>query len=270
MAEESEVIQSDIEETRSSLADKLAQLGDKVSGTVETVEETVEDVIETAEDTVEAVKDTFDLPLQMERHPWLFVGGAALLGFLGGRLLFPGSAEEERDWDSERAFRAFVNGRSGNGHSEREAADMTERMSQAAESGPTTGTAESSPESSESGWFSGDWLSGLTDKMGPELETLKGLALGAAFGLVRDMVARNLPDSLTSEISHLFDDMTERAGGKPVQGEVLGSSDAEEDAEGAEGEQGQEAQEQEESAESESGHKNRGKKRGKNHRLAHR
>jgi hypothetical protein len=43
MAEEPEVIQEQMEETRSALADKLGALGQKITGTVDSVSEAVEE-----------------------------------------------------------------------------------------------------------------------------------------------------------------------------------------------------------------------------------
>src|SRR5947209_887484 len=120
-------IEHELDETRADLADKLAQLSDKITGTVETVEETVENVTEKAAETVEAVKETvagtvesvkesvetvretvsgtvenvkesvstafenvretFNLQRQMQERPWLVLGGAVAVGFIGGKLV---------------------------------------------------------------------------------------------------------------------------------------------------------------------------------------
>ena len=44
----------------------------------------VETVKGTVGDTVETVKRTFDVPYQVDQHPWLMVGGATLAGYLLG------------------------------------------------------------------------------------------------------------------------------------------------------------------------------------------
>lgn len=280
MGEPIEVIQNDLEGTRSALADKLSQLGDKISGTVETVgetveavTETVENVTETAGETVEAVKETFDFQGHVERHPWLVVGGAVLLGYVGGKLL-GGPSRERSDREDEDRY-------SGRSWYHRDDA-MMRQMATAAEhpglQGSWTGgsraekpTPPSSASSSE-GWFSGHWLSGLTQQMKPELDALKGLALGSLFGLARDAIANGLPDSLKSEVTNIFNDMTQRAGGKPIQGSVMGNPEEQPQPEGAEGED--EAQEDQPRQEAASGPQSKGqdggKKRGKNHRFSHR
>src|SRR5262245_55877302 len=97
--EQPKVIRHQMEETRASLTEKLETLEHQVVGTVqgatsavtETVEnvkeavaETVETVKGTVRETVETVKETFDLSRQVDRHPWLMVGGSVALGFLCG------------------------------------------------------------------------------------------------------------------------------------------------------------------------------------------
>ncbi len=56
-----------------------------VAGTQASVEEIVEHVKGTIGETVATVKRTFDLPAQMEHHPWPMVGGALLVGYMLGR-----------------------------------------------------------------------------------------------------------------------------------------------------------------------------------------
>jgi phage-related protein len=101
MDNEPEVIQRQMEQTRSALAEKLGELErqvmDTVQSTTATVSETVENVTEAVSETVEnvseavseavqTVKSTFDIKGHVERHPWPMLGGSVVLGFLGGRL----------------------------------------------------------------------------------------------------------------------------------------------------------------------------------------
>ncbi len=250
MADQPEVIQKELEETRSALAEKLEQIGEKISGTVETVTETVSDVTQTvssvseavegavqnvaqavsgtvetvkdtvstvgekASETVEAVKQAFNLPDQIRARPWLWFGGSVALGFVGGKLLLPRFSRsrtteaesfiegnyhersEDRDWSP----------RSGNGrHAEEERAYGTE----------TTGAEKSS------------WLGGIMQQFGGEINKLKGLALGTLFGVARDMVSQSLPESVKDQVTHLVDDVTEKAGGEVIHGPVLGESSQE-------------------------------------------
>jgi ElaB/YqjD/DUF883 family membrane-anchored ribosome-binding protein len=98
MDPEPDVIRHQIEETRSSLTDKLETLEAEVLGTVHTARDTVESAKETVEETIESVKETvanakesvkrtFDIPYQVDRHPWGMVGLSALAGAVAGALL---------------------------------------------------------------------------------------------------------------------------------------------------------------------------------------
>lgn len=258
MGEPAEVIQNDLDETRSALADKLNKLEEKISGTVsqvtetvsevtetasetveavkETVEGTVETVKETVEGTVETVKETFDLQSHVQNHPWLVVGGAVLAGFVAGKLIGGGSRREERRDFSSWESGADRPGRTSHTWDDRGSA-FTRQMSAASE--PSYGVpqgADYSGRQEQSSWAGsssssswGDWVGTLTQQVQPEIDALKGLALGAVFGLVRDMVSNGLPESLKGEVSNAINGMAERFGGKPVEGPVLGSSESQAD-----------------------------------------
>ena len=98
MADDTEVIRKQMEETRSHLAEKLEELENQVSETVQatteavsetvgTVKETVENVTATVQETFETVAETFNLKVQTERHPWLVVGASIAGGCLLAQLI---------------------------------------------------------------------------------------------------------------------------------------------------------------------------------------
>jgi len=102
MENETELIRDQMAETRSALSEKLEALQDQVLGTVEgttrsvtdtveAVQEAVQDTVgtvkESFQETVQSVKSAFDLSEQMQKHPWLLLGGAVVVGYAGGRLL---------------------------------------------------------------------------------------------------------------------------------------------------------------------------------------
>lgn len=203
MGEKSEVIQQEIDDTRSHLADRLEALGGKISGTVEAVEETVEDVAETAEDVVDTVKETFNLAKHTRKHPWLVVGGAVAVGYVGGRLLDSAFSRSRTISQYYPPYPQVPVTQQGNG----------------------LHRTPSEPTSHGDGRQEKGWVGSLTDQFGPELNTLKGLALGALFGVARDMIARSLPQALKGEVEDVFDSATERAGGKPIQGRIVEDSD---------------------------------------------
>ncbi len=195
MDPEPEVIRHQIDETRSSLAEKLETLEHEVMGTVESAKETVQDTIdsvkesvhdtitsarETMHDTVESVKQTFDVPLQVERHPFTMVGlslvsGLALGALLGGR----------------------------------RTRDIPYRMSEASEvPGPRRemppAAAWSRPESEH---FSAkpSFLDRLTGQVGGEFEKIKDLAITTLVGVVREMGEKAVP-ALKENVEHMLSD----------------------------------------------------------------
>lgn len=244
MAQEPEVIQQDLEETRHALAEKLEQIGEKISGTVETVSETVSSVTESvtsvteamegtvqavadsvsgtvesvkdtmtvmgekASETVEAVKQAFDIPDQVRRRPWLWVGGSVVAGFLAGKLFFPHRQHttEAKSFATGSGFQpeppqpAYTNGRSQERRDEEPAGESTGASS------------------------IGGVLGGLAEQFAPELNKVKELALGTLFGVARDVVAHAVPESIKDQVQNVFNDVTEKAGGKPIEGTVLDES----------------------------------------------
>jgi hypothetical protein len=88
-----EVTKLQLEETKLQLSDKLGTLEQQVSQTVETastavtatveaVQGTVESVTGAVEDAVHGMHNAFDLRHQMEKHPFLVLGGAVVVGYL--------------------------------------------------------------------------------------------------------------------------------------------------------------------------------------------
>jgi len=85
--DELEVIRSQMEETRASLAEKLDALENKVIGGVEDTASAVTATVETVQETVKNVKETLNVRKHVRERPWTMMGGAFGLGFIGGLLL---------------------------------------------------------------------------------------------------------------------------------------------------------------------------------------
>jgi len=234
MDREQEVIHKQMEETRADLTDKLAALENQVSGTVQTatdavettkeavsetvqavtgtvesvkdtvetvsekLHETVEGVTETVQEAVEGVKEsvqetfqsvaeTFNLKMQAERHPWAVFGSAIAVGALGTYLL-SGSSR-----DSGRSQSWFSSSKSPG--------DQPERPQ------------HQPPAADQSGGVGG-WLQ-------ESLGGLKGLALGAMMGVVRDLVSQALPENLKDRVTEEVDRLTKSLGGEPLKGSLL-------------------------------------------------
>ena len=89
-----EVIRQQMEETKSQLSEKLESLEHQVSETVQSTgtavtatAEAVQETVEAVTDAVHSVSNAFDFPRQVERHPWIAVGGSFALGYLASELL---------------------------------------------------------------------------------------------------------------------------------------------------------------------------------------
>jgi len=250
MAQEPEVIQQDLEHTRHALAEKLEQIGEKISGTVETVSETVSSVSETvtnvteamegtvqavaesvsgtvesvkdtmesmgekASETVEAVKGAFNVPEFVRRNPWLWVGGSVAAGFIAGKIFAPRTQHTP-------AASSFIHGSSNTYTQAMEPrAPLASHGNGYQHDESTDGKSE---ETSRGGLSS--VLGGLTEHFAPELHKLQGLAVGTLFGVMRDMVAQAVPESLKQQVQGVFNDFTEKVGGKPIEGHVLDDSE---------------------------------------------
>jgi ElaB/YqjD/DUF883 family membrane-anchored ribosome-binding protein len=241
MAEEPEVIQQELEQTRHDLAEKLEQLSEKISGTVETVTETVsnvtetvsnvteavggtvqnvaeavsgtvESVKETAADTVESIKHAVNLSEQVQKHPWLWFGGSVAAGFVGGKLV---GRRRRRTPEAESFIR-------GGGYYP--GPEPTPEPPAAPE---RDWSRENLPRAAEGTGTRTSWLGSLVQQFGGEINKLKSLALGTLFGVARDMVTQSLSGTLKEQVVDLFNDVTEKAGGEPIQGKVLDENSSE-------------------------------------------
>jgi ElaB/YqjD/DUF883 family membrane-anchored ribosome-binding protein len=222
MDNETEVIRHQMEETREALQEKLEKLEHEVKDTVTgateavhsvteavqqtvstvkgTVQETVETVKESVAETVETVKETFDIQRQVCEHPWLMMAGAVGVGFVGGRLLLRASSSAPASASALAASApTFGNGA---GFAARETAP-------AVSTSPKRG-----------------WWGFITDHYSQELNQLKGLAVAAVGGVIRDALVSSVPPTLADRVREVVDGLTAKMGGQPIPGPVLSGSHA--------------------------------------------
>jgi len=218
--DDEDLIREQMEETRTSLSDKLETLESKVVSTVEgasdNVTETVESVTDKVQETVASVTDTvqetvaamkegvrdgvnavqhmFDCKQHFQNHPWLMLGGSVAAGFVLAEFLSRGTPSVEAQRPSLPS-RGGMGQRShqGNGH----------HQMRATKNGATSATPESP------GAFHEEW------------EKLKGLALGALFGTLREVVVKSLPPDLGSKLRDIADSFTRKIGGEPMPEEAV-------------------------------------------------
>lgn len=227
--EDEDLIRKQMKETRSNLTDKLETLEHQVVGTaqaatsavsdsVEAVKETVQDTVASVQETVatvkesiaetvtavkdsmhegvDAVKGLFDVSAHVERHPWLMLGGSVALGYLLNGFLGKASPARDRGVASGISGPSPVpspNGSSGNG-------------------APTNGNfrEERKPEAAL------EQAASLFSSFGPEINKLKGLAIGALLGTVREMIVKAVPEQFAGQLKEIIDSVTEKAGGEPI------------------------------------------------------
>jgi hypothetical protein len=69
------------------------------------------------------------------------------------------------------------------------------------------------------------WLGRLGESLAPEIGKLRGLALGALMGVVRDAVKGAAPGKFRSQLHGILDDITAKLGGQPVQGSATSEAE---------------------------------------------
>ena len=186
MDNELEVIRHQMEETRTSLADKLGELESQVRGAVEGATNLVADTAETVQETVHNVTDT----VQDTVH-------SVTEAFDLGRQV------DRHPWAMMAGAVAvgFMGG---------------------VALGPSNGTSALSSAAS----FTGAASHGPPAEPGPlhgALQTLKGMALGALLGVVRDAVVKAVPGEYAPDLTRMVDDLTTQLGGKPLHASPEGN-----------------------------------------------
>jgi hypothetical protein len=199
-----EVTRAHMDDTRAALSEKLETLEqrivDTVHGAADAVVHTVDNVKDVVHDTVGSVKDTFDVPLQVDRHPWAMVGGAVALGFAGGYILYRSGAAQpapaERPKISERHNGAVQDAR------------------------PVHEALPPPPENAHGGAEAGCGT-GANQPFGAEIAKLKRLAIGTLLSIVRDMITQSAPEPMQAGLTEVIDGVTVQLGGEPIRGPVL-------------------------------------------------
>jgi ElaB/YqjD/DUF883 family membrane-anchored ribosome-binding protein len=209
-----EQIRQQMEETRTALTEKLEALESQVTDTVKTateavseatenVKETVETVTEGVKETVSTVAETFDLRRQMEKRPWLVFGGSVALGCVVGYLV---SGRHHR-------YRYYYQGPRTPSVPPPLPPARTESAGLSASE--LSAAPQRAPEPSRpQGPSTFSWL-------GEQLSHFKGIAVSTLMAAVRDLVSRNLPESISQRVTEEIDQMTRRMGGEPIRGSVL-------------------------------------------------
>lgn len=210
---ENERLERQMQATRESLSDKIGTLEGKVMETVQQATAVVDETTAAVKATVTNVRNAFDLPGAVQKRPWMMVGGAVVTGFVVGKLLDP--MLRSRDGDDYVAHR-------GNGKGKRSATAAAESAVSAL--GGTTKqaprwTAEAQkppqPSSGHEEEKPAEEANGLMASLGSHLSTLKGLAIGTLFDVIKGAVTKGLSPEIAQPISEIVDDLTKQLGGTP-------------------------------------------------------
>jgi ElaB/YqjD/DUF883 family membrane-anchored ribosome-binding protein len=242
MDKESDVIKHQMAHTRAALTDKLELLEHQVTDTVTGAAETVEKVRQTVQDTVsgaaetvasvqhciqdtvasvkesvretaETVSESLDLSIQVEKHPWAMMAGATAVGFgvgvLVSRVDVPAAASSAVS-SMTSSSRSAANSENGNGSVGNHGwsgppPSFFERRKENGRGQPTPVSQEESP-----------WM--------PAVNQLKGLAIGAMFGVLREVLSKSMPDALSGQVGEVIDSFTTSLGGRPIAGRILPES----------------------------------------------
>jgi ElaB/YqjD/DUF883 family membrane-anchored ribosome-binding protein len=198
-----DVIRQQIEETRSSLTEKLETLEAEVKGTVQSAKETVESAKESVHETINSVKEgvetaketvkrTFDIPYQVDHHPWAMMGLSLVTGVLAGVLLGSRTRPDRR---------------------------LVRRMSEASrepplrdESAPAPAWARLTHEESGRPGF----LDKLGGQLAGEMEKAKDLAIHTLVGVVDNVIQRSIP-VLGSAVEDMMTRAATNFGAQPQQ-----------------------------------------------------
>jgi len=216
MLNEQDLIQRDMERTRGSLTEKLEALEGQVAETVsstagavqdttqavqetvaavkETVQETMSAVTDKVQETVQSVGEAFNLRTQMERHPWLVLGGAVAVGCMVGASF--GSEETATG---------------------KTAAATTPPPAPPPWSGRVSARESAVSDSDRHGIW------------GDALSQLKNLGVSYVMGIVRDLARNELPEAVASRVADEVDALTSKLGTSPLSGPVLPAKTAAED-----------------------------------------
>lgn len=205
LSEKLETVEQEVTQTVHGAAEAVNQTVDTIKETVSAVRETVEDSVSAVKDTVEGsfsavkqtmtesyatVKDWMDVRAHVENHPLFCMACSIATGYCIASMF--------------------------------ERSPMTTVMAQAAEqprpaggNGHHRAPRESRASNEKRGRES--VLSSLFAQFQPELNELKGLALGTLLGTAREALASAMPNEIGQKIGEIIDQVTTKLGGKPLK-----------------------------------------------------
>lgn len=165
---------------RQQMEETRAALADKLGA----LERQVTGTVETVKDSVSTVRNAFDLELQAQERPWVLLGGAVAVGF----------------WLGYRSSAGRVHQRVENVRNIREARYL----------------AQQSQREGGSGGERTDILGAVGHALEKEASLVKGLAVGAVLGIVRDLAAGSVSGPMERYLEDAVEGVTRRLGVRPL------------------------------------------------------
>jgi len=201
--DDNDVTRAQMNETRASLSEQLGTLEQRVTDTVGGAADAVRHAVDN-------VKDALDLRQHVTRHPWATLGGSMALGCLAGYLLLRrGAGQPQANGRSEPAWPEGPR-----------SPEMSEEFVKAArfsdEAFARKPIRDAIPPTPDAGW-----LDGIRRHFGPEIDKLQGLTIGAALGVVRDVITAAAPEMFKVGLADVMDGLTVKMGGEPIHGPIL-------------------------------------------------
>jgi hypothetical protein len=159
-----------LESLEQQVSETVQSTGTAVNATVGAVQETVETVTEAVQDAVQSVSNAFDIRRQIDRHPWLFLGGSFVCGCLTVEYLAR-SAKRPRQTPAT----ALPPGPAAENAEPENGETATQPLA----------TAAAITAAYEAGARNSSW------------QQLKSIAIGALIGIVQDVAARAVPQVIS-------------------------------------------------------------------------
>jgi len=192
LSQKFDVLESKIGEGVEETAATITAAKETITETVQTVQEAVRGTVTAVESGVSAVEDFFDIPAQIQRHPWGIMGGAVVVGFLGERLLgaaCPAGIAAAVAGPAEQKDMGALTGKHSNGHGHKPNGNSGKR----AQAKPSV-------------------LQSLAQDFDSELGKLKNIALASLITGLHQWLAPSIPEAVQPQVQDIVKSVAQKLG----------------------------------------------------------
>jgi len=188
-----EAVKDTVKETTSAVAETVCQVKESVSETVHTVTDTVKGGLT-------SVKDFFDI----RKNPWLGIGGSVVAGYVVAKFVFPPRRDPIQGLSSAGGYTVTSTPPS--------AAAAVPAPSQRSHAMSTNGGSHRDKSKSAD---SKGWLASLAGQWEPEINKVKGMALGMLIDVSRDVVVKAMPPQWKEQLMGVFQGLASKLHATP-------------------------------------------------------